>query len=328
MYKVSIIVVIYNAKKYIKPVFDAIFAQTHKDLEVFAVINGNHDESKELIASNYPQVELLDLGRNTWFAEGNNIGIKKSTGEFVLLVNQDLILSPDYVEKVLNSFKDSKVAAATGKLLRYDFVNNRKTNIIDSTGVVMSVTGRARDRGQNQEDKGQYKSGEVFGVSGAGPMYRRSALEKVKYCETSPNPSSRGGELLCEYFDEDFVAYWEDVDLSWRLNRAGFKNVYNSVAVGYHGRTAGQAKGGYLHFWNFIKHHQKLSPEIRKLNYKNHILMYIKNAPFIFHPAFVLREIIMFVYILLFEPSTLKILPQLFRIILKVLKKRSLSWKG
>lgn len=333
MPRVSVILVIYNAKKYIKPVFEAVFAQTHKDLEVIAVINGNEDGSKELIAQNYPEVRIIDPGRNTWFAEGNNLGIKASSGEFIQLVNHDLILEPSYIENLLKSFADPKIAAATGKLLRYDFSNNQKTNIIDSTGITMSISGRARDRGQNQIDKGQYDKHQipntryqtVFGVSGAGPMYRRSALERVKYCETSPNPSSRGGELICEYFDEDFVAYWEDVDLSWRLNRVGFKNVFNSSAVGYHGRTAGQAKGGYLHFWNFVKHHKQLSPEIRRLNYKNHILMYLKNAPFIFHPAFLVRELFMFAYIILFEPVTLKIIPELMRSIPKIIKKRSSS---
>lgn len=217
---------------------------------------------------------------------------------------------------------------------------NQKTNIIDSTGVVMSASGRARDRGQNQVDQNQFQAGEVFGVSGAGPMYRRSALESVKWCEPSTllrllrkrlmfqatnnlTPEPVEGSNYCEYFDQDFVAYWEDVDLSWRLNRAGFKNVYVPGAVAYHGRTAGQSKGGYWHFWHFIKHHSKLSTQIRRLNYKNHILMYIKNAPFIFHPAFLLREIVMLGYIFLFEISTLKIFPELIRQIPRALRKRA-----
>jgi GT2 family glycosyltransferase len=308
MPKVSVILVLYNNKQYIKAVLDAVFAQSHKDLEVIAVINSD-DGIKAILTTDYPQVKVLDPGQNLGFSGGNNLGIKSSTGDYVQLVNPDLILEAEYIEKILKAFDDQKVAAATGKLLRYDFVNNQKTNIIDSTGVVINSAGRARDRGQLQQDLGQFDDQrEVFGVSGAGPMYRRSALDRVRFG--------------LEYLDEDFFAYWEDVDLSWRLNNAGFRCVYVPQATAYHGRTAGQSEGGYAKIWNFYKHHKKLSARIRQLNYKNHILMYIKNARFIFHPAFVVRELAMLGYILLFETSTLGVLPQLFRQLPKIWAKR------
>jgi GT2 family glycosyltransferase len=310
--KVSVINVVYNTKKFIKPVYDAIFAQTHKDLEVFAVICGNEDGSKEFIAQNYPDVIILDSGKNLGFAGGNNWAIQESSGEFIQLVNPDLILEPDYIEKMLTAFTDRRVAAATGKLLRYDFELNKKTNVIDSTGVVISKSGRARDRGQLQTDLGQFDGHrEVFAVSGAGPMYRRSALEEVKYCE----------HYKCEYFDEDFGSYWEDVDLSWRLNHCGYKNVYVPEAVAYHGRGVGSAKGGYLHVFEYVKHHTKLSTHIRRLNYKNHIFMYLKNSRWI-HPMFILREIAMLGYIVVLETSTLKVVPEMFRLFPKIMRKR------
>ncbi|HYC79441.1 MAG TPA: glycosyltransferase family 2 protein [Candidatus Binatia bacterium] len=312
MPKVSIILVIYNAKKFIKPVFDSIFSQTHKNFDVLAVINGSEDGSKEEIRLNYPQVRIIDPHENLWFAKGNNLGIRETDGEFVLLVNQDMVLEPDFIEKLLPAFDDWKVAAASGKILRYDFEHNQKTKIIDTVGVTMSSSGRGKDRGQLEEDRGQYENIEqVFGVSGACPMYRRSALEKVQYVEHE----------RVEYYDEDFVAYWEDVDLSWRFNNAGMKSLYVPQAVAYHGRTAGQSKGGYLHLFHFIRHHKKISPAIRRMNYRNHILMYLKNSKFI-HPLFIIREILMFGYVLVFETSTLKVLPDLFRLMPRMYKKR------
>lgn len=326
--KVSVILVLYNNKQYIKPVLDAVFAQTHKDLEVVVVINAD-DGAKAILAQDYPQVKVLEPNKNLGFSGGNNLGIKNSSGDFIQLVNPDLILNSDYIEKLLKDFDDPKVAAATGKLLRYDFAQNKKTNIIDSTGIVINSSGRGRDRGQNQIDRHQFDNQrEVFGVSGAGPMYRRSALEKIRFCEMGTESTivksvHQGNSWHCEYFDEDFFAYWEDVDLSWRLNNARFKCVYVPEAEAYHGRTAGSSKGGYLHLLNFIKHHKNISPQIRQLNYKNHILMYVKNARFIFHPAFVIRELAMLGYILLFEISTLKIIPKLLRQIPSILKKRA-----
>ena len=312
MSRVSVIVVVYNGIKFIEPVFGSIFKQTHKELEVIAVINGNADGSKERILEKFPQTTIIEPNANLWFSKGNNLGISRSSGEFVQLVNQDVILEPDYMEKLLSAFDDDQVAAATGKLLRYDFNTSSKTDVIDSTGVVMSLSGRGRDRGQLEKDLGQYDNQpSVFGVSGAAPMYRRTALEKIK--------SKVNG--TAEYFDEDFVAYWEDVDLSWRLNRAGFKNVYVPSAVAYHGRTAGQSKGGYLKFLNFISHHKLLPTDVRKFNYRNHILMYVKNAKFI-HPLFLLRELTMFLYVLIFETGTLKVMPQTVSLIPKMLKKK------
>lgn len=356
--KVSIIVLIYNAKKYIKPLFDSVFNQTYKNLEVLAIINGSTDGSKDTIAENFSQVKIIDPKKNLWFCKGNNLGITQSTGDLIYLVNQDVVLEPDNMEKMVKVFEDQKVGAATGKVLRYDFINNKKLNIIDSTGIIMSKSGRGKDRGQLEVDLGQYDHRrEVFGVSGAVAMYRKSALEKVKYCSDinskqnfpplsdlipslSPNPSPApldrasspfaGEEKMegdkCEYFDENFVAYWEDVDISWRLNNAGFKNVYVPEAVSFHGRTAGAAKGGYLHLLHFIKHHKDISPIVRQLNYKNHILMYIKNARVI-HPLFILREIAMLGYVIIFETSTLKVVPELLRQIPKILRKRKAARK-
>ena len=311
MAKVSVIFVIYDARRYIPRVFDAVMNQTHQDLEVIAVINKSTDGSREEIQKKYPQVKIIDRGKNLGFAEGNNAGILQATGEFIQLVNQDLILEPNYVAEMLQAFADSGVAAATGKLLRYDFDNNQKTKIIDSTGITMSSSGRARDRGQMQLDAGQFDGQpDVFAVSGAAAMYRKSALEKVRYKD--------------EYFDQDFFMYWEDVDLSWRLNRAGFKNVYVPAAIGYHGRTAGQSAGGYLHLFKFIRHHSKLSRQIRRWNYKNHILMYLKNTPRV-SLLFVLREAVMLGYIAVFEPSTLGVVPELLRQMKSLKDKRKVN---
>lgn len=311
MPKVTAIVLIYNSTRFIKPVFDALIKQDYLNLEIVAVINGDEDGSEKMLRENYPSVTVINPNANLYFSAGNNLVIRQSDAEFILLVNHDLVVEPDYCTKLVRAFDDPKAGAATGKLLRYDFSRNERTKIIDSTGITMSHSGRAKDRGQLEMDRGQYDGDtEVFAVTGAGPMYRKSALEAVKYCEGDK----------CEYFDEDFVAYWEDVDLSWRLNRFGFRNVYVPQAVAYHGRTAGQAKGGYLHLWHFIKHHRGIPGFIRQLNYRNHVWMYLKNRKWP-HPAFLFREKLMFIYVLLFEPATLGVLPRLVRLIPKMRRK-------
>ena len=313
MARVTIIQVLYNHKRFIKPVFDAIFAQTFTDIEVIAVIAGNEDGGKEFLQENYPQVKIIDPGYNLGFTRGHNMVFKESQSEFFQLVNPDLIMNPDFVEKMMKPFDDPRVGAVSGKLLQYNFDTNTPTNIIDSTGVVIYKTGRARDRGQHEIDSGQFDSQvDLMAVSGAGAMYRKSALEAVKYMR--PDGSY-------EYFDEDFHSYFEDVDLSWRMINAGYKIIFTPEAIAYHGRGAGSSKKGYSNVWQFIKHHQKISSWILKLNYKNHIFLYLKNSPKLYWKFFA-REFFMLGYMVIFETKTLTIIPELFRQLPIMLKKR------
>lgn len=321
MPRVIIVQVIYNNKEWIRPVFESVFNQTFKDFKFVAVIAGSDDGSKELIASEFPEVEIIDPGFNIGFAKGHNLVFEQyKYAEFFQLVNPDLILEPNYIEQMLKAFDDEKVGAATGKLykiynLGFKIEDLKISKIIDSTGVVISKSGRARDRGQHEVDKGQYdKLVDVQAVSGAGAMYRRTALESSKYQVVS---------IKHEYFDEDFHSYWEDVDLAWRMLNKGWKCVFVPAAVGYHGRTAGSSRGGYLHLVDFIKHHRNLPEKIRQLNYKNHIFMYIKNSRW-FYPQFFIREFFMLIYVILFEISTLKVLPEMLKTFQKIWKKRKL----
>ncbi len=248
----------------------------------------------------------------------------KDVVKYFQLVNPDLIMEPDYLEKMVEAMEaDESVGAATGKL--YKILNEDTRGIlvshkdspcvIDTTGVVISKSGRARDRGQYEEDKGQYDGlTEVDAVSAASAMYRAETLSNIKYQISNI-------KIENEYFDPDFHSYWEDVDLSWRMKNAGWKNIFVPEAVAYHGRTAGSSKGGYKDILGFIKHHKKLSPFVRQLNYKNHIFMYVKNSPY-FYPQFFIREFFMLGYIVLFETSTLKVLPELFKKLPVMWKKR------
>ncbi len=332
MLKVTIVQVVYNNRKWIPAVFDAIYNQTIKDFKVVAVISGNEDGSKEYIAEHYPQTEIIDPGYNIGFAKGHNLVFSSSSSEFFQLVNPDMIMEPNYLEEMLRAFKDEKVGAATGKLYRIvDFrlqnADFKKSKVLDTTGVTISKSGRAWDRGQHEIDNGQYDNLiEVDAVSGAGCMFRATALQATHYPSSRADKSARYGASPLptthyEFFDEDFHSYWEDVDLAWRMKNKGWKNVFVPNAVGYHGRAAGSSEGGYFKIISFIKYHRSLPERIRQLNYKNHIFMYIKNSTW-FYPQFFVREFFMLLYILLFEISTLKVVPEMFKLFPKIWKKR------
>jgi len=321
-----------------EPVFSAMLGQTYRDTETVAVISGNDDHGKEFLMKKFPQVKIIDPGYNIGFAKGHNLVFSNSNSEFFQLVNPDLVMKPDYVEKMLEAFRDPKVGAATGKLLRCGFTNVGNgleplpTRVIDSTGVVINKSGSARDRGQHEVDNGQYdKLTDVQAVCAAGAMYRRTALEAVKIAKVQ-GAGFRAQELQAtsyhlpadfEYFDEDFHSYWEDVDLAWRMTNAGYKCAYQPQAVAFHGRGAGSSEGGYKKVFSYIKYHSQLSPRVRELNYRNHIFMYVKNSRR-FYPQFFFRELAMFAYICLFERSTLKVVPQIIRLLPKMWQKRKI----
>jgi GT2 family glycosyltransferase len=313
MSKVGIIQQVFRASKWVPLVYPAIFNQTFKDFTLYVQIVDDDGNSKEYIKQNFPQAVILEPGYNIGFARGHNEIFASTDHEFYQLVNPDLIMEPDYIEKLLKEFEDPTVGSAEGKLYQYLFDSNTKTDILDGTGVIIYKTGRARNRGQQQKDIGQYdKEINIASVDGAAPMYRKTALEAVSFM---------GIDGRKQYFDESFHSYWEDVDLGWRMFNQGFKARFVPEAIAYHGRTSSSSRDGYKNVFGFIKHHNKFSLWVKRLNYRNHILMYIKNSPK-FYWKFFAREFFMLGFILLLETKTLGIVPDLLKNLPKAFKTR------
>ena len=298
---ISLVIINYNNKDYLKRCMDSIFSQTYDNVEIIFIDNESKDDSFKYMKEEYLDKDILLIRneKNNGYTGGANQGIKISRGKYVMILNPDIIMEKDFIEKMYNFMEeDSNIGALSGKLLKYDFEKDKKLNYIDSAGIMMYKSTRCIDRGQNEEDKGQYdKTEQVFGVCGAAPMYRRNALEKVK--------------VMDEYFDEDFFAYKEDIDLSWRLNLAGFKNMYYPKAVAYHGRGLGGSKGGVI---NFIKNRKQQSEFLRGISYRNHLMMIYKNNinKFLYkHMFFVLkREILFWCYSVIYERFNFKYLKE------------------
>ncbi len=314
MPRVTLIQQVYNSRKYIPLVYAAMVNQTYEDLQIIAQIVADDGGCKEYIQEHYPQIKILEPGYNIGFARGHNEIFAATDTEIFQLVNPDLILQPDFVERMVEEFDSNpQLGSVAGKLLHYDFNKNQSTNVIDSTGIVVFRSGRGIARGQHQHDRGQFdKDNKIIGPDGAAATYRKAALESVKY----QRPDGR-----YEYFDEDMHSYWEDVDLSWRIVNAGWQTKFVPEAVAYHGRTAASSPGGYKKVFAFIKHHKQIPARIRQLNYKNHIFMFIKNSPRWYWQFFV-RELFYHIYVLFVEPTTFKVWPEFFRQLKPMLAKR------
>ncbi len=218
MESVSIVIVNYNTKAYLKACLDSIRLQSFRDFEVIVVDNASTDGSVDMVRIEYTEALLIRNSKNELYCKGMNEGIKKCQGEFILGLNTDVVLEKNFLEEGLKGFQiGNRIGMVSGKILRMD----KRT--IDSTGLFLGKNRKPVERGYGQRDRGQYnRPGCVFGVNGAVGFYRRACLEDI----------SKDGQ----YFDEDFGMYYEDLDLCWRAQKKGWLVYYNPWAVAYHVR--------------------------------------------------------------------------------------------
>ncbi|MFH1710014.1 MAG: glycosyltransferase family 2 protein [bacterium] len=265
------------------------------NLEIYVVDNANN--VSELIWNKYPKVHLIINESRQGFAKNHNNVIKQSSGEFVLIMNPDVIIKEGFVESMIEAVHlNERIGVVTGKLLRPD----RRT--IDSTGHVIFRNRRTIDRGQGEIDRKQYAAGEIFSASGAAMLCRREMLEDIK--------------LRNEYFDETFKLYKEDLDLCWRARLRGWMVVYVPEALAIHGRG-----------WGLGTTRADVPRWIRRESYKNRYLLMIKNDHlsnfFKDFPFILWHEIKALIYVIFREPHLFLAWPQVIMQLPLALRKRA-----
>lgn len=298
--KLSLNLVTYNGEKYLPFLAASLKQQTFKDFDLKIIDNGSSDNTLESLAQFFPENKPISYQKNLGFAKAHNLLIAWTKELYLLILNQDIVLTPDYLEKAVK-FLDNHAEASgvMGKILKWDFANNKPTNIIDSLGIKIYKTHQAVDIRQGEKDDNKNTEPiEVFGLSGAAAFFRREDLEKIKITFGQGNGQKQ------EYFDEDFFSYKEDIDLAYRLQLAGLKTFLLPEIITYHGRGAG-------HFYKNIKQERDSRPSAVKIySYRNHLSTLVKNEFFInrlkyFWPIF-WYEFKKFTFLLIFERSTLK----------------------
>lgn len=284
---VAVVIVSWNCAPFLGDCLASLEALERPPGEVVVVDNASTDGSPELVRERFPRVLLLRSASNQGFCAANNHGIRATRAPYVLVLNPDTRLAPDYLERLLPAFADRRVGIAAGKLLRFD------GRTLDSCGQSLGRSRQPIDRGYGRPDRGQYERDEpVFGCCGAAALYRREMLDDVA------DPGA-------QYFDEAYFAFFEDLDLAWRARRRGWHAVYRHRAVGYHARGA-TAQGRSRRRWAAMA---ARSSEARFHIVKNRYLTilrndtpgaYVRNAPFIWA-----RDIATFLFLLLLDRRAL-----------------------
>lgn len=249
MQEVAVIIANWNGRKFLGDCLDSLEKQTFKNFRIIFVDNGSTDGSADFVISNYPEIDVIRLEKNTGFARANNIGIQKAFDsketKFVITLNNDTKADPEYVENLVECAKRHPDAGS----IQPKVVNFYDQKIIDSVGILVYKDMSAINRGQKEKDEGQYeKEEEIFGASASAALYFREALEKTRLPENN-------------YFDDDYFAYYEDVDLAWRLRLSGYGSYYCPGAVVFHihsatGKNYSPFKSFYIsrnQYYNIIK---------------------------------------------------------------------------
>jgi GT2 family glycosyltransferase/8-oxo-dGTP pyrophosphatase MutT (NUDIX family) len=318
MSKLTVQLVTWNGAKYIPFLFESLRAQTYTDWELCVFDNASSDATvevieKELALCQFP-CTFEKSTTNTGFAGGHNHLYKtRIASEYILLLNQDMYLMPDCLQNMATFLDEHpQTAAVSPRLMRWHFnacrveegvckVDGSHTDDIDALGLKIFRNRRVVEWYTKQswhdskvKKELQFDSIPVFGVSGAFPLYRRSALRDTEL---------HGGEFL----DTSYHSYKEDVDLAYRLRSAGYESFVLTNTVAYHDRSgAGPKRMGDI---SAVMNKRTQSEWVTYHSYKNHLMTLYKNeylSNVLWDLPFILfYEFKKFVWFLLFKPSVL-----------------------
>jgi len=247
--KVTIVIPHFNGEVILRHCLLSLQKTVYSDYEVLVVDNGSSDSSIKMVKANFPEVHIKTSKTNLGFAAGCNLGIITSKSPYVVLLNNDTEVTPDWLGLMVNVMDaDSTVAAVQPKML--SFHDRKRFDYCGGAGGEIDIFGYPFALGRIFDsleiDNGQYDTSQhqVFWATGAATLLRRSALEKVGLLE------------------ETFFAHMEEIDLDWRLQWAGYKVAVVPSAVVYH------QTGGTLNQNDFHK---------MVLNHRNNLLMILRN---------------------------------------------------
>lgn len=242
--RVTVVIPNWNGERFLDLCLSSLRRQSFEDFETILVDNGSTDTSVDFTERNFPEVRVIPLNDNRGFSAAVNAGIRASRTEYVALLNNDTEVDPGWLTALGRAAESHpKAGLFASKLV--DFHDRR---LLDGAGDALRRSGLPYRIGHQELDRGQFdKPAFVFGASAAAALYRATLFEEI-------GP-----------FDEDFFAYCEDGDISFRAQLAGYRCLYVPGAVVYHMGSA--STGG------------KRSPTATRLGTQNSVNLLVKNLP-------------------------------------------------
>lgn len=247
MPKISVIIVNYNARYFLKNCLSSVLkSEGLSDLEIIVVDNNSSDDSCKMLKKDFPAIRLFHNKQNRGFSKANNQGVAAARGEYILILNPDTILSSQTIQQVYKfSSKTDDIGALGVRFIDGSgcFLPESKRSFPRPKVAALKILGFSNAYYADQIE--QEAIAQVDILTGAFMFIKKSVFEKV------------GG------FDEDFFMYGEDIDLSYRITQAGFKNYYlgTEVILHYKGESSYKDSTYFRNFYGamqiFYKKHYK-----------------------------------------------------------------------
>jgi len=210
--KITAVITNYNGKYFLKECLNSIKNQDFPYFDVIIIDNASTDGSVEYIEKYYPEIILIKNNKNLGFPAAVNLGINNSSAEYIFILNNDTELESKCMSNLYECIqKDESIFAVTSKMIQY--YDRAK---MDDAGDEYTILGWTKRVGYGKSPDQYSKERETFSACAGASLYRRSILDEIGY------------------FDENFFAYLEDVDISYRARINGYKCVYCPEAVVYH----------------------------------------------------------------------------------------------
>ena len=240
--RVSVIIVNWNGKEFLPECLDSLHTQTYDDFETIVVDNGSHDSSVELLRGSYPWVRLVQLDSNTGFASGNNAGLSAARGSrYIVTLNNDTRVDRHWLAELTAAAESSpQMGMVASRICDWD-----NPDQIDSLGIAICRDGMSRGSKRHAcfSALSITKNEAILLPSACAALYRREMINEIGF------------------FDDDFFAYCEDIDLGLRGRLAGWQAVLARDAIVYHrySRSGGVFSPMKLylvernHFWVALK---------------------------------------------------------------------------
>jgi GT2 family glycosyltransferase len=251
---ISVTIVTYNSGRYIKRCLESVLAQKYPAKEIIVVDNASTDGTIDILEQFEDRCRIVLNEKNIGFAAAQNQAIGLSNGDWILTLNPDVLLLPNFLQALADAgSRDARVGCVCGKLLTMTATFDLPDKpLVDSTGIYFNPMLRHLDRGSQEPDTGEFMKEEyVFGATAAAALYRRTMIDDVS--------------IDGEFFDHDFFVYREDADVAWRAQLFGWKCLFTPHARGYHVR-------------NVLPGNRRALPAVINMHsVKNRFLMRFKN---------------------------------------------------
>jgi GT2 family glycosyltransferase len=228
--QVSAVVVSYEARELLLACLESLVLALEPfdgAAEIIVVDNGSRDGAPDAVRELFPQLQLIEMHENHGFATGINVGLKASSGAWLLLLNNDATIEPGAVSALLHAVADREEVGSAACQMRFV-----RGGAINSAGLGVDRLGVAFDRHIGEPpEAGESSVIDVFGASAGAALMRRSMLEQI------------GG------FDDSFFMYLDDVDVAWRARMRGWRCLYVPQAIVHHHHSASSVHGSaFKHF--------------------------------------------------------------------------------